>query len=104
MFTSCDDYSFTISATCSNSRQSQHYLSHNLVSVPDPKPTPAQIGLKYCDLIRHVYCFLRVVLEAIYAPDEVWGQDYSQPRSFPKTRGTLQLLGSQHNLFTLISI
>ena len=31
-----------------------------LVSVPDPKPTPAQIA------------FSIVILEAIYAPDEVW--------------------------------
>ena len=32
-----------------------------LVSVPDPKPTPARIAF--------------VILEAIYAPDEVWGRD-----------------------------
>ena len=32
---------------------------HFLVSVPDPKPTPAWI------------------LEAIYVPDEVWGRDYT---------------------------
>ena len=33
-----------------------------LASVPDPKPTPAQITIS--------------ILEAIYTPDEVWGQDY----------------------------
>ena len=37
-----------------------------LVSVSDPKPTPAQIG----------FSILLVILKAIYAPDEVWGQDY----------------------------
>ena len=36
-----------------------------LVSVPDPKPTLAQIAF--------------VILEAIYAPDEVWGRDYGIP-------------------------
>ena len=36
----------------------------SLVSVPDPKPTPARISIP------------RVILEAIYAPDEVWGRDY----------------------------
>ena len=36
-----------------------------LVSVSDPKPTPAQIA----------FSILRIILEAIYAPDEVWGQD-----------------------------
>ena len=36
----------------------------SLVSVPDPKPTPARISVP------------RVILEAIYAPDEVWGRDY----------------------------
>ena len=34
-----------------------------LVSVPDPKPTPAWIAFS-------IVC---VILEAIYAPDEVWG-------------------------------
>ena len=32
-----------------------------LASVPDPKPTPARITIG--------------ILEAIYAPDEVWGRD-----------------------------
>ena len=39
-------------------------FAFKLVSVPDPKPTPARIA------------FSIVVLEAIYALDEVWGQDY----------------------------
>ena len=38
----------------------------NIVSVPDPKPIPAQIAFS-------IAC---VILEAIYAPDEVWGRDY----------------------------
>ena len=33
-----------------------------LASVTDPKPTPARITCS--------------ILEAIYAPDEVWGRDY----------------------------
>ena len=33
-----------------------------LASVPDPKPTPAWTTIG--------------ILEAIYAPDEVWGRDY----------------------------
>ena len=39
----------------------------NLVSVdvPDPKPTPARIA----------FSIVRVILEATYAPDEVWGRD-----------------------------
>ena len=37
-----------------------------LVSVSDPKPTPARIAFN----IPHV------ILKAIYVPDEVWGQDY----------------------------
>ena len=41
----------------------------HLVSVPDPKPTPAQI----------VFSIARVILEAIYMPDEVWRRDYSTP-------------------------
>ena len=36
-----------------------------LVSIPDPKPTTAQIAF--------------VVLEAIYVWDEVWGRDYGIP-------------------------
>ena len=36
--------------------------NQGLVSVPDPKPTPARIA------------FLHVILEAIYALDEVWGK------------------------------
>ena len=36
-----------------------------LVSVPDPKPTPAQIAFSIV--------FLHVILKAIYVPDEVWG-------------------------------
>ena len=36
-----------------------------VVSVPDPKPTPARIA----------FSITRVILEAIYAPDEVWGRD-----------------------------
>ena len=38
-----------------------------LVSVPDPKPTPARI----------TFSIMCVILEAIYTPDEVWGRDYS---------------------------
>ena len=38
-----------------------------LVSVPDPKPTPTQIA----------FSIARVILKAIYVPDEVWGQDYT---------------------------
>ena len=38
-----------------------------LVSVPDPKPTPARIA----------FSIARIQLEVIYAPDEVWGRDYS---------------------------
>ena len=38
-----------------------------LVSVPDPKPTPAQIAFS-------IPC---VILEAIYAPDEVWDETKS---------------------------
>ena len=37
-----------------------------LVSVTDPKPTPARIA----------FSIPRVILKAIYMPDEVWGQDY----------------------------
>jgi len=40
-------------------------LNMVLVSVPDPKPTPAWIA----------FSITYVILEAIYAPDEVWGQD-----------------------------
>ena len=36
----------------------------SLISVPDPKPTPAQISIP------------RVILKAICTPDEVWGRDY----------------------------
>ena len=43
--------------------------SYCIVSVPDPKPTPARIAFS----ITHK----RVILEVIYAPDEVWGRDYS---------------------------
>ena len=39
-----------------------------LVSVPDPKPTPAQITF-----------IIACLLEVIYVPDEVWGQDYTSP-------------------------
>ena len=35
------------------------------VLVPDPTPTPAWIA----------FSIPRVIVEAIYAPDEVWGQD-----------------------------
>ena len=42
-----------------------------LVSVPDPKPTPARIA----------FSFPRVILEAIYVPDEVWGRDYANLKS-----------------------
>ena len=38
-----------------------------VVLVPDPKPTPAWIAFS-------IVC---TILEAIYAPDEVWGRDYS---------------------------
>ena len=41
----------------------------SLVSVPDPKPIPARIAFS----IAHVFPY--VILEAIYAPDEVWGRD-----------------------------
>ena len=37
----------------------------HLVLVSDPKPTPAQ----------NAFSILHALLEAIYAPDEVWGQD-----------------------------
>ena len=37
-----------------------------LVSVPDPKPTPARIA----------FSIARGELEAIYTPGEVWGRDY----------------------------
>ena len=37
--------------------------NQGLVSVPDPKPTPARIT------------FPHVILEVIYALDEVWGRD-----------------------------
>ena len=47
-----------------------HPASHCLVSVPDPKPTPAWIAFSIACV------FPRVILEAIYAPDEVWGRDY----------------------------
>ena len=36
-----------------------------VVSVPDPKPTPAQIALS----------IVGVILEAIYTLDEVWERD-----------------------------
>ena len=41
-----------------------HWCKYNLylVLVPDPKPTPAWIAFS--------------TVEAIYAPDEVWGRDY----------------------------
>ena len=38
-------------------------VSYCLVSVPDPKPTPARI----------TFSIPRVILQAIHAPDEVWG-------------------------------
>ena len=37
----------------------------HIVSVPDPKPTPARIGFS-------ITC---VILEVIYALEEVWGRD-----------------------------
>ena len=37
----------------------------SLVSVPDPKPTS----------VRDHFQFPRVILQAIHAPDEVWGRD-----------------------------
>ena len=40
-----------------------HVVGYALVSVPDPKPTPAQIAFN----------IVPVILEAIYGPDEVWG-------------------------------
>ena len=40
-------------------------LSSILVSVPDPKPTPARI----------TFSITRIILEVIYVPDEVWGRD-----------------------------
>ena len=43
-----------------------------LVSVPDPKPTPTQIA----------FSIARVILKAIYVPDEVWGQDYTHTSTF----------------------
>ena len=39
----------------------------HLVSVPDPKPTPVRIA----------FSIPRVILEAIYAPDEVWDETMS---------------------------
>ena len=42
------------------------FVSSSLVSVPDPKPTPVRIA----------FSILRVILEVIYAPGEVWGWDY----------------------------
>ena len=45
----------------SSSRHSDSTLS--VVSVPNPKLTPARIA----------FSIARVILEAIYAPDEVWG-------------------------------
>ena len=41
---------------------------YGVVLVPDPKPTPARITFSII--------FPHVILEAIYAPDEVWGRDY----------------------------
>ena len=46
-----------------------YQLDHLLVSVPDPKPTPARIAFSIASVFPHV------ILEAIYAPDEVWGPD-----------------------------
>ena len=46
-----------------------------LVSVPDPKPTPAKI--------------LFSILEVIYTPDEVWGQELSE-----KCRKGVQYIGT----------
>ena len=43
------------------------FVSSSLVSVPDPKPTPARIA----------FSILRVILEAIYAPGEVWDETTS---------------------------
>ena len=40
-------------------------LHHALVSVSDPKPTPARIA----------FSCARVILEVIYTPDEVCGRD-----------------------------
>ena len=45
-----------------------------IVSVPDPKPTPAWIAFS---IARGEGSFPRIILEAIYAPDEVWGRDYT---------------------------
>lgn len=36
-----------------------------VVLVPDSKPTPAQI----------TFTIARIILEVIYAPNEVWGRD-----------------------------
>ena len=60
-----------------------------VVSVPDPKPTPAWIAFSIARLFGSAKClassrnagyiyqtiFPRVILEAIYTPDEVWGRD-----------------------------
>ena len=46
----------------------ENSVVYNLVSVPDPKPTPARIA----------FSIAGVILEVIYTPDEVWGLDYVQ--------------------------
>ena len=51
----------------SSSRHSDSTLS--VVSVPDPKPTPARIAFSIARALA--------ILEAIYVLDEVWGRDYS---------------------------
>ena len=43
------------------------FVSSSLVSVPDPKPTPVRIA----------FSILRVILEVIYAPGEVWDETTS---------------------------
>ena len=55
-------------------------LASYLVSVPDPKPTPARIAFS--------------ILEAIYTPDEVWGQDrlLSRPLSHAEEEMSLGLM------------
>ena len=42
-----------------------NWSDSDLVSVPDPKSTPARIA----------FSFPRVILEVIYVLDEVWGRD-----------------------------
>ena len=59
------------------SRASRHISETcTCVSLPDRIFAPARLQ----ELGKSLYRARGVILEAIYAPDEVWGRDYSKPR------------------------